>query len=269
MCGFCDVDNKKKKLNLFTDDDYSRIIEGIYTGIITLRTLDYFTYDLIARELTKGVYEGFGKSIETTLFETPDYHMLNDLRKNVYIFSGAKTYQQTRAVSALLTEKDKIKSYGDYKKQAKEILTEYNENYLYAEYNSAIAQARSASQWMQIEKDKDVLPMLTYKTVGDSRVRPEHAMLNNISRPVTDRFWDRYYPPNGWNCRCDVLQSDDAVKTDLKGFKKPNTVPDIFLFNAGKQRIVFSKKHPYFDVADRDRDFAKLNFNLPIPNGFQ
>lgn len=268
MCGFCDVENKSKKLQLFTDSDYNRIIEGIYTGLISVSSLDYFTYDTIAKELTKAVYKGFGKSLETTLFETPDYQMLESLRENVYIFSGAKTYQQTRAVSALLTDKDKIKSFGDYKKQAKEILTEYNENYLSAEYNSAIAQAKSASQWMQIEKDKDVLPMLTYKTVGDGRVRFEHMVLNNISRPVTDKFWDRYYPPNGWNCRCDVLQSDDAVKTDLKGFKAPNTVPEIFRFNAGKQRIVFSKKHPYFDIADKDRELAKQNFNLPFPHGF-
>ena len=41
-------------------------------------------------------------------------------------------------------------------------------------------------------------------------------------------------------------------------------MPDIFMFNAGKQRIVFSPKHPYFDVADRDKGFAKTNFGMPI-----
>ena len=53
----------------------------------------------------------------------------------------------------------------------------------------------------------ELLPMLTYQTVGDGRVRPEHAMLDEISRPVGDKFWNTYFPPNGWNCRCTVLQT--------------------------------------------------------------
>ncbi|MEO6901561.1 MAG: phage minor head protein [Bacteroidia bacterium] len=265
MCSFCDIENKVEQLHLFEEEYYDNLINAIYEGKINLRQLDVFTYNKIAGKLTEGVFKGFGVDIETTLYNSPDYKMLNELRKNVYVFSGAKVYQETRAVVSLLTDKDKITSFSDFKKQAKTVLADYNQNYLSAEYNSAISQSRSASQWMEIEKDKETLGMLTYNTVGDGRVRFEHAMLNGISRPVDDKWWDKFYPPNGWNCRCDVTQSDDAIKTDLRGFRTPDTVPKIFQFNAGKQRIVFSKKHPYFDIADRDKDFAKMNFNLPLP----
>lgn len=266
MCGFC-VQNKEDewRIDEFNSIDYERIINGIYEKSITPKNLDIHTYVKTANKLSEGVYKGFGKNIESVLYATPDHIMLNALRENVYVFSAAKTYQQTREVSSLLTKDGAIASFGDFKKQAKEILVKYNENYLRAEYNSAIAQSTSASQWQTIQAEKEVLPMLTYSTVGDGRVRPEHAMLDRITRHVDDKFWDLYYPPNGWNCRCDVMQSDTAEKTNLKGFTKPKTVPDIFLFNSGKDKIVFSKQHPYFDVAPRDIEFAKLNFNLPLP----
>lgn len=264
MCRFCDIQNESFD-NVFSDDDYERIIDNIYSGSIDTRNLDRYTYFETARKLVKGVFLGYGKNIDDVLFASEDYNMLYALRQNVYYFSGAKTYQQTRAVSDLLTKKDKISSFNDFKKQAKQILVDYNENYLRAEYNSAIAQSQAASQWKEIEKDKKTLKMLTYHTVGDGRVRPEHAMLNNITRPVDDNFWNYYFPPNGWNCRCTTLQSEDAEQTSLRGFRQPDTVPDIFMFNAGKERIVYSKKHPYFKVSPKDKDFARTNFDLPTP----
>ena len=119
--------------------------------------------------------------------------------------------------------------------------------------------------WMDIESNKELLPMLEYVTVGDGRVRPEHAMLDRIKRPVDDKFWNNYFPPNGWNCRCTTLQSDDTDKTSLKGFTQPKTVPPEFMMNAGKDKIVFSDKHPYFKVAKQDENLAANNFNMPKP----
>jgi SPP1 gp7 family putative phage head morphogenesis protein len=265
MCGFCDIQNiDTKQLNIFSDDEVERIIYDIYNGTINLRNLDVHTYLKTARKLSDGVFEGFGKNMDNMLINTPDYKMLYSLRENVYIFSGAKTYQQTREIGSLLTKEDAISSFGDFKKQAKNILDDYNVNYLSAEYNSAIAQSRSASQWMDIEKDKDVLPFLKYRTAGDGRVRPEHAQLDGITKEVDDKFWSLYMPPNGWNCRCGVIQDDVGEITDTKGLVVEN-VPDIFQFNSGKEKIIFSPKHPYFDVADRDKEFAKQNFNLPLP----
>lgn len=266
MCGICDITNiSQEPIDLLTDEEIDRIIMGIFLGVITTQSLDLNVYLKTARKLTDGVFKGFGKTIDDTLHNTEDNLMLKDLRENVYVFSGAKEYQVVREVSSFLTTEGKINSFADFKKLAKDKLNEYYENYLKAEYNSAIAQSAAASHWIDIEKDKEYLPMLTYHTVGDGRVRPTHEALNNISRGVDDNFWNTYYPPNGWNCRCTILQSSDAEKTSLKGFKTPDDVPDIFKFNAGKERIVFSPKHPYFKVEPKDVNFAKQNFNLPLP----
>jgi SPP1 gp7 family putative phage head morphogenesis protein len=162
-------------------------------------------------------------------------------------------------------DKDRIKPFSEYKKTGTDIFKNYNENYLRAEYNAAISQSRSASMWMDIESNKELLPMLEYVTVGDGRVRPEHAMLDKIKRPVDDKFWNYAYPPNSWNCRCTVLQSDDENKSSLKGINILKDIPPEFRMNAGKDKIVFSDKHPYFKVAKQDENLAANNFNMPKP----
>jgi hypothetical protein len=65
------------------------------------------------------------------------------------------------------------------------------------------------------------------------------------------------------------MQLSEGTLTDLSGFVKPNDVPDEFMMNSGIDGYVFKEKgkgkHPYFDVAKGDKELAKKNFNLPIP----
>lgn len=49
------------------------------------------------------------------------------------------------------------------------------------------------------------LPYWQYLTVGDGRVRPEHAVLDYFCARAEDPVWRRIYPPNGFNCRCIVI----------------------------------------------------------------
>jgi SPP1 gp7 family putative phage head morphogenesis protein len=266
MCGFCDIVNVDK-IHLFTDEEVDAYLYGIFTGRITIDALDTASYLKVSEKLTSGVYKGFGKNIVNVDYTTPDYKMLADLRENVYVFSAAKEYQQVRQMSALLSNENGVKPYNEFKKDALAIHKDYNVNYLSAEYNSAIAQSRSASMWMDIENNKALYPNLTYVTVGDGRVRPAHAMLDGITRPVGDIFWKKFFPINDWNCRCSTIQTDSEILTDLSTRTKPTMkeVPEIFRFNAGIERIVFSEKHPYFRVEPKDIELAKRNFNLPLP----
>ena len=50
----------------------------------------------------------------------------------------------------------------------------------------------------------DFAPIWVYEAVMDANTREEHAMLNGLAFPVDDPFWDYFYPPNGYNCRCEV-----------------------------------------------------------------
>lgn len=60
----------------------------------------------------------------------------------------------------------------------------------------------------QAEQDPDIQEILwgyKYVTVGDDRVRDEHIVLEGTQLPKDDPFWDRFTPPNGWNCRCQII----------------------------------------------------------------
>ena len=68
-----------------------------------------------------------------------------------------------------------------------------------------------AGQWTA-NQDPDIDEILwgyQYATVGDDRVRPEHAVLDGVTLPKDDPFWQTNFPPNGWNCRCAALELFD------------------------------------------------------------
>lgn len=57
-------------------------------------------------------------------------------------------------------------------------------------------------------RDDDIQEILwgyTYITVGDDRVREEHDAIDNVTLPKNHPFWEVNMPPNGWNCRCQVV----------------------------------------------------------------
>jgi len=54
-----------------------------------------------------------------------------------------------------------------------------------------------------------------YVTMGDDRVRAEHAAMEGVTLPKADPYWTTNTPPNGWNCRCQKLLvfKDEAPAT--------------------------------------------------------
>ncbi|MCI6643590.1 MAG: hypothetical protein MSH18_05255 [Bacteroidales bacterium] len=99
-----------------------------------------------------------------------------------------------------------------------------------------------AGRWEQFEKDGDRY-LLQYRTVGDERVRQEHASLNRVTLPLSSSFWDEHFPPNGWNCRCSVVQvrKGKYPETDLnEAYQRAEAssakdTKGMFRFNVGKE----------------------------------
>lgn len=75
--------------------------------------------------------------------------------------------------------------------------------------------AYAAGQWRQIEAQADVAPFLLYDAVDDYRTRPLHASWDSTVLPVSSPWWKTHYPPNGWNCRCGVIQLDAEQLRDM------------------------------------------------------
>lgn len=66
-----------------------------------------------------------------------------------------------------------------------------------------------AGRWRRLEEVKADRPYLRYSAVRDRRTRPEHALLHDLVYPQDHDFWQRYYPPNGFRCRCTVVSLSD------------------------------------------------------------
>lgn len=179
--------------------------------------------------------------------------MRRRLTRSNYIFSGMKAFHELHeAFPSLLDENGNRKSFEQFLNDVQSIDSTYNANYLRAEYNFVSASAEMAGRWEQFMRDGDRYN-LQYRSQRDDKVRPEHAALDRVTLPPSDSFWEEFYPPNGWNCRCTVVQvrkskypatnhdeamrlGDEALQRDTKG---------IFRFNAGKEGKSVPDYNPY------------------------
>lgn len=72
-------------------------------------------------------------------------------------------------------------------------------------FQTQMTNARMASLWQKLQENKDARPYLQYSAINDARTRPAHRALDNVVYPIDDPFWDYFYPPNGFRCRCHVM----------------------------------------------------------------
>jgi SPP1 gp7 family putative phage head morphogenesis protein len=199
------------------------------------------TYALLHEGMKKGIAHYVPASVQMYLSD------------NVFVFSGAKTYAQLKELSGLLLDENgSIKPFNKFWQETQTLNSTYNKSYLESEYLFATQSAQMASKWQEYETDGDRYN-LQYRTAGDDRVRESHWLLHNTTLPPTDKFWDEYFPPNGWRCRCTAVQvrkskypesnSQHAIQA---GQEATEGKSNIFRFNPGKQQVIYPKNHPYF-----------------------
>ena len=230
-----------------------------------------FSIDIMADGNVQNLIEAHAGVLDRNLqrLEMSDL-MRQRLTRSNYIFSGLKTFHElNETFPSLLDENGNKKTFERFLNDVRKIDETYNSNYLRAEYNFVQASAEMAAKWEKFMEDGDHY-YLQYRTQHDDKVRPEHASLDRITLPPTDSFWESYYPPNGWNCRCTVVQvlkrkyeptphdeamslGEDALQTDKKG---------IFRFNSGKEQKTVPDYNPYTIKRCRDCDIAKGKLDL-------
>ena len=81
-------------------------------------------------------------------------------------------------------------------------------------YSVNMQTAYQAGRYKTQYENAENRPYWQYVAVMDSATRPEHAMLNGLIYRYDDPFWNSFYPPNGWRCRCRVKAlSENNMKT--------------------------------------------------------
>lgn len=200
-----------------------------------------------AAYLSKGIERGIVE-------EQPSEAMVSSLRESAGVFSGFKTFHEMKeAASLLLDEKGGLKPFEQFSNDVQKINDAYNRHYLKTEYNFTVQSAQMAARWEDQQDDGEGRYLLQYRTAGDKKVRKAHQELEGITLPASDPFWDKYYPPNGFNCRCTV-QKVRAAKypaTDGKEAMKAGDkategkYAEMFRFNPGKQRAAYPAYNSY------------------------
>ncbi|MBQ4278346.1 MAG: DUF935 family protein [Rikenellaceae bacterium] len=226
------------------DPDLDKLLRRLRRGANT--DFDPGTFELNASQLQAAVAEGTGLDWSSVTLGTPDYDLLDHLEGNVYQFAAVKNYQQMRELTDALTdEAGNPRPFSEVQEAARRIDRMYNVDYLRTERDTAVSSAMTARDWQGYQRNKDTLPMLRYVTAGDRRVRPSHAALDGVVRPIDDDFWKTYYPPNGFGCRCTTQQTAGAP-TGLDRIETPYVDP-LFRTNLAETGLIFPKNHPYYD----------------------
>lgn len=201
-------------------------------------------------EIKSGAGKGYGANFTKFGKNAARDKAVLKMQRNIFKFSGAKNYVQLVELNDKMVKAGRVVSFDEFKEEALKINDKYNINYLQAEFQTARQAGHHARNWQQYQDEKKLFPNLKYKTAGDKLVRDSHRALEGTIAPIDSPFWDKYYPPNGYRCRCFVVQSAETVSPDL-----PTNVEEVkqeFRFNVGKENQVFKEngkaEHPYFSV---------------------
>ena len=182
-------------------DSSDALIERVYGG-----EADYWDTELfhqIADNLMEAIHHRFPQGVANSVtYNAPDDVYRTALEMNIWHFSAAKTLAEVQALNQALRES---KGYEDFRQRAGQITETFNDRWQRTEYQSAVNCAESASTYRRLKRQVNIFPYWEYKTVGDDKVREEHAALDGLVLLHSDPLWNEIYPPNGWNCRCYVV----------------------------------------------------------------
>ena len=249
--------------------DYTKLIEEIsqklQNGDIRPSDLDKDLIEQIYNDVSQPVKEEFGQRWVDYDYKEPK-SLIQKFKKNLWQFSSAKTLAELEYINSLILDKNgRIKPKHQFMQDVRKANILFNRNYLQAEYQTAKRGAQMAHLWNKFLEQKEYYPNLVYRTVGDSRVRPEHAALNGVVKPIDDPFWKTYYPPNGWRCRCTVMNTAEKVS---EGTFKDKTVKPEFHGNTALDEEILTSKGTFFKLLNKDHK-AKINaelmkYNMPM-----
>jgi len=133
-------------------------------------------------------------------------------------------------------------------------------------YETNLNVAYAVGHYNAMKDNSGERPYWRYRAIMDSNTRDTHAQLHNKVYIYNHPFWDKYYPPNGWGCRCtvDALTEAEAIEfgyTKNRGI--PNvSIPEEWNYNPAKTPFTPDPKNYDRDIFDQ---FNKVKKIIPPP----
>ena len=235
-----------------------QLAKDVYEGKTDSKSIDPAYIAAMYGEMNKAAEKGYGKEWlkvnKSTRNISPE---VIQMQRNLYKFSGAKSTVVLQEINQILQKQLPWRQFRD---EVLKLNPKYNKNYLQAEWQTANQSAKHARDWEYYKSNASLYPNLAYRTQGDERVRDAHTLLNGVVAAIGSEFWKTHYPPNGWRCRCYVVQTAEKPTQEDKIPKlNDKDFPEEFRINTGESGQVFSeqdlktaKAHPYFALTNND-----------------
>lgn len=133
--------------------------------------------------------------------------LLPELKARAFLITGIEDANTAGEIRDIIAQLPQGESWDSVKKQVVEKLGPWFEK------DAANARAEllirthgfqsyAVAQHAVMERQADVFPFWQYLSLGDEKVRPAHAALNERIVPGNDPFWRDHNPPWQWGCRC-------------------------------------------------------------------
>ena len=174
--------------------------------------------------------------------------------------SSFATYQTHTVLNSIASDAGKFDNYQDFEDYGKKLLSLYFVNYGLAEGNVSLRSMANAKEWRDTDDDEIII----YKTQGDQRVRSSHIPMDNLAFRKSTWSEKGVSIPNGFGCRCYWLATGGnktdgrkitASRKDIDKIIKEGQADPLFKdLNTQETGVIFSPKHPYFDV---DKKYVK------------
>ena len=119
-------------------------------------------------------------------------------------------------------------------------------------YQTNLSTAYHAAHWQQMMDPavRLVRPYMRYVESSSAEPRVEHKQWYNLVLPKDDPWWLTHYPPNGWGCKCGVVDVSgrelEALQRDFEGTDYPiqTTAPEIVWKDWVNKRTGEVIRHP-------------------------
>lgn len=225
----CGADHPKLSYdNTPLTNEEADILKKTWEGLLSNGKVPRAHFRQLSSLLTSGINEGFPEPAED--WDSPDHLRRSLLEANVQRFAGAKDLAMVQQLNEI---KARVDSFEAFRQEAQPLLGKYNAAWLEAEYNHAVSASQNAANYLRQLDQAEDFPFWRYETVGDDRVRDAHANLDGKVFRLDDAEALRFYPPNGFNCRCEAIPTDEG---------DPETIEDAINAVGGEQWATMLKK---------------------------